>query len=262
MVTDAADTAEPAEDALGLAMWDYQQGRDGTLRYRDGLATKDGNVEEFYFTPPAEWADDRIAQLKRLTDSGGPVLDVGCGTGQHVRWVRDHDVDAVGIDVSSRAVATARERGTRQVLVGDMFTLPFGRDRFRAINCSGTQLGLGGSLAGIADVLDRFARVTTDDALALVDNYDPRELDSDFFGYRPDPREGIAHRCFHFEYERATTAPGLDAIGRSLHFLLCSPDRLREATAGTPWRVDEVFPTNDGTFYRALLERVGKHTAE
>ncbi|MFC3959665.1 class I SAM-dependent methyltransferase [Halovivax cerinus] len=262
MVTDAVATTKPCEDALGLAMLDYQQGRDGTLLYRDGLATKDGNVEEFYFTLPAEWADERIAQLRRLTDSGGPVLDVGCGTGQHVRWVRDQDVDAVGIDVSSRAVATARERGTRQVLVGDMFDLPFDRDRFRAINCSGTQLGLGGSLAGIADVLDRFARVTTDDAIVLVDNYDPRKLDDDFFGYRPDPREGIAHRCFHFEYERATTGAGLDAISRSLHFLLCSPDRLRETVARTPWRVDEVFPTDDETFYRALLERVDGRFAE
>lgn len=262
MVTDAAATGESTGDALGLAMRDYRRGREGTLRYRDGRETKDGNVEEFYFTPPTAWADERVAQLRRVADSGGPVLDVGCGTGQHVRWFQDRDVDAVGVDVSPNAVATARELGGQRVLVGDMFDLPFGRDRFRAINCSGTQLGLGGSLAGIVDVLERFARVTTDDAVALVDNYDPRGLDDDFFGYRPDPREGIAHRCFHFEYERATTAAGPDAIGRSLHFLLCSPDRLRDAAAETPWRVEEVFPTDDGRFYRALLERVDGRPAE
>lgn len=262
MATDAAATAEPIGDALGLAMRDFHRDRYGTLRYRDGRETKDGNVEEFYFAPPSAWAAERIAQLRRLADSGGPVLDVGCGTGQHVRWFQGHGVEAVGIDVSANAVATARDLGSRRVLVGDMFDLPFGRDRFRAINCSGTQLGLGGSLAGIADVLETFARVTTDDAVALVDNYDPRALDDDFFGYRPDPREGIGHRCFHFEYERATTAPGPDAIGRSLHFLLCSPGRLREAAAETPWRVDEVFPTDDGRFYRALLERVEEFPAE
>ncbi|WP_247730420.1 class I SAM-dependent methyltransferase [Halovivax limisalsi] len=261
MATDASAASEPTGDALGRAMWDYQHDRYGALRYRDGSSAMDGRVEANYFAPRSEWADRRIDQLSTLAEAGGPILDVGCGTGQHVRWFQDRDAEAIGIDVSPRAVATARATGARQVLVGDMFDLPFPADRFRAINCSGTQLGLGGSLAGISSLLDEFARVTTDDAVALVDNYDPRGLDADFFGYRPDPRDGIAHRCFHFEYEPPSDGSSGRAIGASLHFLCCSPDRLREAVGETPWRVARAFEQDDGRFYRALLERTGPDPA-
>ena len=245
-------------DPLGRAMWDYHQGRAGKLVYRDGADVQDGNVASLYFTPREEWSDRMVSDLERLSDPGGPVLDVGCGTGQHVRWFQDQGVDGVGVDVSPNAVATARDRGVDQVIVGDMRDLPFEGDRFRALHCVGTQLGLGGSLAGMAELLREFARVTSDDAVALVDNYDPTRVGDDFFGYRPDPRDGIAHRCFHFEYERAEWAPGVHAVGRSLHFLLCSPDRLESALAETPWTAVGVRYTNPRrSHYRTALAKAG-----
>lgn len=244
-------------DPLGRAMVDFARGKPGTLVYRDGSASQDGRVEAFYFTPPAEWHAETIACLEALANAGEPIVDVGCGTGQHLRWFRDEGLEAIGVDVSPRAVTVARDRGADRVVVGDMHDLPFPDGRFRAIHCVGTQLGLGGSIAGITTLLNEFARVTTDDALALLDNYDPNRLAPDFFGYRPDPREGIAHRCFHFEYDHPTFATGVRAIGRSLHFLLCSPDRLREAASETAWTVrGETYTSPDGGYYRTLLESV------
>ncbi|WP_394348642.1 class I SAM-dependent methyltransferase [Halovivax sp.] len=243
-------------DPFGRAMRDFHRGEPGRLVYRDGTEVQDGNVEGFYFTPRAEWGEETTLELERLADARGPVVDVGCGTGQHVRWFQDRGVDAVGVDVSPNAVGTAREMGAERVLVGDMHDLPFEDGRFRAVHCVGTQLALGGSLAGIAALLREFARVTAEDAVGLVDNYDPTRLGADFFGFRPDPREGIAHRCFHFEYERARWEPGVRAVGPALHFLLCSPDRLRAAASETPWTVAAVRHTEPREIhYRARLER-------
>lgn len=255
-----ASHRDRAGDPLGLAMHDYQRGDPGRLVYRDGSDVRDGRVEEFYFTPSERWSDETVAELERLAAAGAPIVDVGCGTGQHVRWFRGRGVDAVGVDVSPNAVAAARALGVERVLVGDMRELPFEDGRFAALHCVGTQLGLGGSFAGIASLLQEFARVTTDGAVALVDNYDPTRLGDDFLGFRPDPREGVAHRCFHFEYERPTAGEsdrGTDrVVGRSLHFLLCSPSRLREVAAETPWTVVDVRHTNPReSHYRATLER-------
>src|ERR1700722_1806739 len=51
--------------------------------------------------------------------SAGPVLDIGCGSGQLVRCLLDDGYDAAGIDVSPEQVALARAAGIEQVRHGD-----------------------------------------------------------------------------------------------------------------------------------------------
>ena len=253
---DTVDAAGPRirGDALGRAMWDYHRGRYGQLRYRDGPETAEGRVAEFYFTPRAEWADETIERLKWVAEGGGPVLDVGCGVGQHVRWVQDHDVEALGVDVSPHAIRTARSMGADRVAVADMFDLPVPEGAVEAVYCVGTQVGLGGSIAGVRALLEGFDRVTTAGGRAVIDNYDPGTWDDPPFGHRPDPRPGYAHRCFHFEYE-PPGAGGVTRIDRSVHFLLFGPDRLAEIIEGTPWRISDL--QRSPGFYRALLKGDG-----
>src|SRR5437660_3653397 len=54
----------------------------------------------------------------RLADAGkfhGHMLDVGCGTGEHVMLAASHGADAMGVDVAELAIAgagaTAQQRG-------------------------------------------------------------------------------------------------------------------------------------------------------
>ncbi|WP_049924182.1 class I SAM-dependent methyltransferase [Halopiger djelfimassiliensis] len=244
-------------DPLGKAMLAHQRDEPGRLVYRDGADVQDGNVAAFYFSTPESWGPETVECLERLADRE-PILDVGCGAGKHLLWWADRDVEAVGVDASPNAIRAARERGLEEgrLFVGDMFDLPIETGAVGAVHAVGTQIGLGRSLAGIRTVLAEFARVTADDGRAVVDNYDPTRLDDGFFGYRSDPRTGIAHRCFHLEFERET--PDGDRrreLGRTLQFLLCSPARLREATIGTPWCVTATRRANGDAYYRAVLER-------
>ncbi|HMH94819.1 MAG TPA: class I SAM-dependent methyltransferase [Streptosporangiaceae bacterium] len=67
----------------------------------------------------------------RLADRGllgGRVLDAGCGTGEHALLAAAHGAQAVGVDVSPRAIARAREKATARGLavrfeVGDALDL-------------------------------------------------------------------------------------------------------------------------------------------
>lgn len=257
------------DDPLGRAMLDYQRGGlQGKVRYVDGDRTRDGAVEENYFTPRADWAEDTIERLEALH---GPVLDVGCGAGQHLLWFRDHGVDALGLDVSPGAVRTVEERladtpvsgpaadpevepGEVSAREGDLFALDVDRE-FGSVLVNGTQLGLAGSMAGVRQTLTDLGDVVEEDGVVQVDGYAASELDEDFFGYRPDPRDGVAHRAFHFEYEREGTDEDETRrlVGPTLHFLLLDPFRLREATVGTPWTVERVVPR--GVYYKAVLDR-------
>jgi cyclopropane fatty-acyl-phospholipid synthase-like methyltransferase len=53
----------------------------------------------------------------RLADSGllqGRVLDAGCGTGEHALLAATRGADAVGIDISPRAITRAREKAAER----------------------------------------------------------------------------------------------------------------------------------------------------
>jgi SAM-dependent methyltransferase len=81
---------------------------------------------------PAPWDIGRPQPaFMRLADRGllcGRVLDAGCGTGEHALLAAAHGADAVGLDISPRAIEQARmkaaERGiTARFDVADLLNL-------------------------------------------------------------------------------------------------------------------------------------------
>jgi cyclopropane fatty-acyl-phospholipid synthase-like methyltransferase len=82
-----------------------------------------------YATPPAWDIGRPQPALVSLASSGaiaGRVLDIGCGTGEHVLMAAASGLDATGVDVSAAAVrlaaAKARDRGVSEVrfVAGDV----------------------------------------------------------------------------------------------------------------------------------------------
>jgi SAM-dependent methyltransferase len=234
-------------DPFGRAVRDHHRGeRDAPLVQRDGETALEHPVEEFYFTEPAgeglAWLDARLE---------GPLLDLGAGAGRHALVFQDR-VETVAVEVSDALVDTMRERGVDDARRADMFHLraEFDRDRFRFVLVNGTQAGLAGSVRGLRELLGDLSCVTGPDGTVVLDCYDPTvEATADLLGYRSDPTPGLAHRVMHFEYEGET--------GDILYFRLFSPDRLREAAAGTGWAVDDIRRSDDeeGRYYRAALAK-------
>src|SRR5438445_9355258 len=81
----------------------------------------------------------------RLADAGklqGRVLDVGCGTGEHTLLAAQHGAQALGIDISARALDRARgkaaERGIQaNFKVADALRMDKLSQRFDTIIDSG-----------------------------------------------------------------------------------------------------------------------------
>lgn len=230
-----------AVDPFGRALRDHHKGsREEPLVQRDGDESLEHPIEEFYFgtrSPEAGttgWFDSWI---------DGPLLDMGAGVGRDALYYQRR-FETVAVEVSEPLVETMRERGVSDARRADMFDLrsTFERDRFRSALAYGTQLGLAGSMAGLRRFLGDLAVVTSRDGTAVLDGYDPTdEGAADLLGYREDPTPGLAHRVMHFEYA--------GEVGRALLFRLFSPDRLREATIGTPWEVSEVNRGSGGRSY-------------
>ena len=236
-------------DPFGRAIHDHHRGnRDAPLIQRDGAWSQEHPIERVYFS--AFDANDESGQwLESWFD--GPLLDMGAGAGRHTLYFQEQ-FETVAIEVSDHLVETMCERGIEDARKGDMFALreQFERDRFRSALAIGTQAGLAGSMQGLRQYLGDLAHVTTPDATAVLDCYDPDRIDSEkVLGYREDPSRGLAHLVMEFEYE--------GDVSDILLFRLFSPDRVREAVVGSGWTVAAVRYGDDGDSpsYRVALEK-------
>jgi SAM-dependent methyltransferase len=77
--------------------------------------------DDSYAGPPPPWdigrpqpAFVRVAEAGAFT---GTLLDAGCGTGEHTVLAALHGAHAVGIDVSARAIESARSKAAERGIV-------------------------------------------------------------------------------------------------------------------------------------------------
>ncbi|MBI5957169.1 MAG: class I SAM-dependent methyltransferase [Chloroflexi bacterium] len=97
-------------------------------------------IARFYDAENIEMTDDLILYSELVEETGGPVLDVGCGTGRVMLHLAQEGVQTVGIDRSEAML----ERGQRKLAVmpdlksrvtfvqGDALNTPFAH-RFKLI---------------------------------------------------------------------------------------------------------------------------------
>jgi SAM-dependent methyltransferase len=101
------------------------------------------------------------AEQQLLRQAIGPVLDVGCGPGRHVIALSRRGIEAVGVDISPRAVEIARERGAK-ALEGSIFEVP-GSGGWRTALLLDGNIGIGGDperlLARVRELLAPGGRV-------------------------------------------------------------------------------------------------------
>ena len=91
------------------------------------LASLRGRLYESYVTQHAgRGAADATGLIYRRdirpllpSPPAGPVVDIGCGSGQLVRCLTDDGYDAAGIDISPEQIALARSAGLGSVRHGD-----------------------------------------------------------------------------------------------------------------------------------------------
>jgi len=178
------------------------------------------------------------------------VLDVGCGAGRFMLWLRERGHEVTGIDVSPGAIQVCRERGLM-----DVHALSIGQVS-RRLGCFDTVLLLGGNLALLGPEaqakrnLMRLHRVTSPEGRVLGANRDWTKSEDP--ETRAKAAKNIASGRFSGEHRSRirykTFATPFFASSRM------SPDELRVLVGGTGWIVREVVDRDAG-IYIAVLEK-------
>jgi SAM-dependent methyltransferase len=89
-------------------------------------------------------ADETDEEL--LSSVQGPVLDVGCGPGRHLRALARRGIFALGVDLSSIAVVLARNAGSNAIHASIFDELP-GPSAWRTALLLDGNIGIGGEPA-------------------------------------------------------------------------------------------------------------------
>ncbi|MGD9734654.1 MAG: class I SAM-dependent methyltransferase [Solirubrobacterales bacterium] len=112
---------------------------------------------------PGRGEEDLLARVEE------PALDIGCGAGRHVVALRGRGLEAVGVEISPRAAALARERGAA-VIEGSIFALDLPARWATALLLDGN-IGIGGDPAAL---LRTVAGLLRPGGTALVELEPPR----------------------------------------------------------------------------------------
>lgn len=236
-------------EPLGRALLAHHRGRGPdvlTIRYDSG--DEDEVPVAHFFRSEAE-----LEPLERLALEAcrGRVLDVGAGAGALALPLLARGLAVTALELLPPAAKVLRERGVRDVVVGDLWTTDPGGP-FDTVLALMNGSGLAGTLARLPDLLLRLASFGSPEADILLDSADLRGV---------DPEDGRYPGEIQIQLEWGGRR------GPPFPHLFVDPDTLAQVARPLGLRVEVVARGGDGRYLARLtgavrpagLERTGWH---
>lgn len=162
--------------------------------------------------------------IKTKATSAYTLLDVACGTGKHLQYLKEQ-FEAEGIDISARFVAAAKRNNPKlEFHVGDMvkFRLP---KRYDVITCLFSSIGYVKTTTNLAKAITNMANHLATNGLLLIEPWFTPEA------WHPN----TAHATFVDEPElkiaRMSTSKSKVSLSiMEMHYLVCTPQTTRHFT--------------------------------
>lgn len=118
-----------------------------------------------------------LAEAEKRSGRPGPVLDLACGAGRHLRELAGAGVAAVGLDLSGTLLAEARRASPGARLVrADMRRLPFHDGAFGGLTSFFTSFGYFRTRAEDRTVVREIRRVLDPDGVFMLDFFNAERV--------------------------------------------------------------------------------------
>lgn len=149
--------------------------------YKKELNDEHNKIARYYDKICARAFDTRFFD-GYASKTGGPILELACGTGRILTSIAKLGFEVVGLDLSSDMLEVFREKISKdkdlanrvELVCGDMESFDLKR-KFNLIFISNSSFLLVESDSGKLNVLNCMARHLSDDGLCIIDNYPYRE---------------------------------------------------------------------------------------
>ncbi|MEO8383582.1 MAG: class I SAM-dependent methyltransferase [Acidobacteriota bacterium] len=210
----------------------------------------DGFIEvveaERYFSRWEAWP----AHVREgLTHVRGRVLDLGCGSGRHARYLQDRGFEVTGIDISPGAIVVARHLGLANSMHRSIADVRrFASGRFHTFLMLWNNFGLFGSAPRAQRLLSHMARISAPDARIIAESRDVTSM------------RGI-HRDYQLRNLERGRLPGQfrwrlrfgQARTPWRDYLMVSSREMNKILEGTGWHIQRLLPADDGAQYVAVI---------
>ena len=162
------------DDVFGVAAKDYFRTNDNSLQIttKSSLGDIDYIPMSYFFR---QFEQMNLLEQKALQLCVSPVLDIGCGVGNHLLYLQERQIKAVGIETSEGCVDIALQRGVQEMYC-DLWQNLKEETSYQTILLMMNGLGLAGCLNELFSFLLKLMQQLDEDGFILADSVDLRYL--------------------------------------------------------------------------------------
>ncbi|HWR82736.1 MAG TPA: class I SAM-dependent methyltransferase [Candidatus Deferrimicrobium sp.] len=240
------------QDAFGHGMFDWLNG----IRGAEIIERDDGNFEvsggpQAYFAEYKNWSPH---EKKAIRYARGRVLDIGCGAGRCMLYLKRKGLDAVGIDTSPLAIKVCKKRGLQNVKQLSVAQVSSKLGIFDTILMYGGNFGLVRNPKTARWLLRKFYRMTSERARIVACSLDPYQAPA------------IEHLEYHKLNRQRGRMPGQVRVRLRykksaspwFDWLVVSKSEMADLLRGTGWHVRKAIDSERGPCYATIIEKTKK----
>jgi SAM-dependent methyltransferase len=216
-------------DPMGRAIADYWKNKKaGRLRVFSPMFEEDEIPLTTLFRKYKNMPD---IEKKALGMAKGRTLDVGAGSGCHTLVLQEKGIDVTAIDISPLSVETMKERGVKNALEQDFFTL---EGQYDTIIMLMNGIGIVGTIERLPMFFRQLDKILAPGGQVLCDSSDISYVFEGEDGMLdiPNEMEYYGEHSFQMQYK--------DTIGEPFDWLYIDADTLREKAAENGYAVEVV----------------------
>jgi SAM-dependent methyltransferase len=186
-------------------------------------------------------------EKKALSMAKGRTLDVGAGSGCHTLVLQEKGIDVTAIDISPLSVETMKERGVKNVLEQDFFTL---EGQYDTIIMLMNGIGIVGTIERLPMLFRQLDKILVPGGQVLCDSSDISYVFEGEDGMLDIPNEMdyYGEHSFQMQYK--------DTIGDPFDWLYIDADTLKEIAAWNGYTVEVVAEGEHYDYLARITKRL------